>query len=222
MSTTSAISESQVVAKMPEAYKHSSTIARCNAFHVLAHAFDLPRDMEDGHPELLRETCLALDESLHAAAQQTADSWQEALHNRGVLSAAYARLFLGPFEILAPPYASLYLDPERRLMGQVSLEVARSYAEAGLGPGTGPNEPPDHVAHELEFMYFLAFREINERDPVWAERQRQFWFNHLRNWLPDLAENIADARCHPFYDALADLLASFCNLENSFSFCYEL
>jgi TorA maturation chaperone TorD len=199
---------------MPESDQQRLEIARCNAFHVLARAFDLPRDMDDRCPELLRETLLALDESLHSAAQQVADEWQKALLDREALSVAYAGLFLGPFEVMAPPYASMYLDPERRLMGHISVYVAQCYAEAGLGPANGPNEAPDHVAHELEFMYFTAFREINEGEPVWAERQRRFWFDHVNRWLPILAKNIAAARCHPFYDALAGLLTSFCNLEN--------
>jgi TorA maturation chaperone TorD len=215
MSSTYAISDSQVVVEMPDSDKQSLAIARCNAFHVLSRAFDLPGNMDDDDPRLLRITFRALDKSLHTAAHRAAREWQEAVRDRDPLSVAYARLFLGPFEIMAPPYASLYLDPERRLMGQISVDVARRYAKAGLGPGAGPNEAPDHVTRELEFMYYLAFREINDDDRAWVKLQRDFWLDHLQPWMQEFAKNIAEAHCHPFYDALADLLASFCDVENA-------
>jgi TorA maturation chaperone TorD len=69
------------------------------------------------------------------------------------------------------------------------------------------------VALELEFMYFLAFRELIDEELVWAERQRRFWCSHLGQWLPDLARNMSAAGCHPFYDELASLLVSFCETE---------
>jgi len=208
MSTISVNSEGECSATVAVNHRPSA-VARCNAFYVLARAFDLPRTMDDACPSLLRASFLALHESLHAAAERTAEAWQHALTLREALSVAHARLFLGPFEILAPPYASLYLSPDRRLMGKVSLEAARHYSEAGLKPNSSPREAPDHVTLELEFMYFLAFRELIDDEPVWTERQRRFWCSHLGQWLPDLARNMAAADCHPFYDELASLLVSF-------------
>jgi len=212
MSTTSAISKS---GKVPARETNPSAVVRCNTFHILARAFDPPRDMDDAHPEFLREIFCALDDSLHPPAHRAAEAWQVALQDRDALAVAYARLFLGPFEVLAPPYASLYLDPERRLMNETSMGVARWYAEAGLGPAPGPREAPDHITRELEFMYFLAFREITGDSAVWADRQRAFWQDHLSRWLPALAGSMAAAKCHLFYDALAELLTSFCKVETN-------
>ena len=141
-----------------------------------------------------------------------------AFRDEDAFALAYASLFLGPFEILVPPYASMYLAPEQRLMGNVSLEVEQAYADAGLEPGPGPREAPDHVAIELEFMYYLAYQESTTGEATWLYRQRRYWTSHLGCWLPKFAELIADAQSHGFYSRLAELLTVFCmNQARTFS-----
>jgi TorA maturation chaperone TorD len=197
------------------AKSQQTAVARANAYHVLAQAFRDPEEWEPTLPATLREGLAHFGPALRARAAHAADAWEAALREREPAAVAHARLFLGPFELEAPPYASLYLDPERRLMGRVGQEVAHAYAEAGLGPGPGPREAPDHVTCELEFMYFLAFREATTGEPAWAERQGRFWRSHLGGWLPELARRIAEARAHPFYDALARLLEAFAAHESA-------
>ena len=189
---------------------------RANAYHVLAKAFRTPAEWDEALPHALRRHFAPFGTPLLERAAETADACQAALHDRERASVDHARLFIGPFEIQAPPYASLYLDPEQRLMGPVSQAAAHAYAEAGLAPGPAPKEAPDHVAVELEFMYFLAFQEATTAEPAWAERQRRFWQSHLGRWLPELARRIGDADAHPFHAALARLVAGFAEWEAGF------
>ena len=49
------------------------------------------------------------DPALQKAGLTLAQAWENAREDREALSLAYARLFLGPFVILAPPYASFLL-----------------------------------------------------------------------------------------------------------------
>jgi TorA maturation chaperone TorD len=189
---------------------------RANAYHVLPKAFRKPAEWEPTLPVLLRERFAGLGPALGEPAALAADAWERALADGERAAVAHARLFLGPFEIQAPPYASLYLDPERRLMGRVAQEVAHAYAEAGLGPGPEPREAPDHVTCELEFMYFLVFQEVTTADLGWADRQQRFWQTHLGRWLPQLAKQMARADTHPFYDALARLIEAFAEWETDF------
>lgn len=191
----------------------SPAARRANAYHALAQAFRAPADWEPTLPSALRRHFALLGSPLRERAAETADAWEAALRDGERAALDHARLFIGPFEIQAPPYASLYLDPERRLMGRVSQQVAREYAEAGLAPGPPPREAPDHVTVELEFMYFLAFQEATTADRVWAERQRRFWRSHLGRWLPELARRIRDGNSHPFHAALAQLVACFADWE---------
>lgn len=187
-----------------------SAAARANAYYVLARAFGRPDDWPDAFEDLLHKTFAATDGDASALIGQMLDSAED----KRALSVDHARLFLGPFEIQAAPWASSYLDPEQRLMGPHSRYAAEAYAEAGLAPGGGPTDAPDHVTHELEFMYFLAFQEATEDDRLWRERQERFWRQHLGHWLPSLAAAVGEAGSHsPFYAGLAGLTQAFCDRE---------
>ena len=131
------------------------------------------------------------------------DARNPPLADREALSLAYAKLFLGPFEILAPPYASFYLEPDHRIMGYVSNQVAQLYAEAGLKPGPGPREAPDHAALEWEFVYFLTHQYLSTGEPIWRDRRTSFVRDHLARWMPEFCAAITQASLHPFYDAWA-------------------
>ncbi|MFC1866443.1 molecular chaperone, partial [Chloroflexota bacterium] len=74
------------------------------------------------------------------------------------LAIDYTKLFVGPYGLLAPPYGSLYLDASDRIMGDSTMDVRNRYAEEGLDICL--KEAPDHIAIEMEFMYFLIFKEI--------------------------------------------------------------
>lgn len=184
-------------------------VARANACKLLAQALEQPASWDRQLAEGFRQQFQALGPEVARLAQQVGAEMESALSGLEAVEIAFARLFLGPFELDAPPYASLYLDPERRLMGAASLAAAEAFAEAGLGPGDGPRDAPDHVTRELEFMYYLAFQEAQTGDAIWGQRARRFWSSHLGVWLPEFSERIAAASAHPFYDALAALLSRF-------------
>lgn len=126
------------------------------------------------------------------------------------LAVDHARLFVGPFALLAPPYGSVYLDGERRLMGSSTLEVEGCYREAGLEVAAGFSGTPDHVAAELEFMHFLAVKELQARsadDPVRVSHfrgtQRAFLARHLGAWVPDFTRSVEAQAGTLFYRGLA-------------------
>jgi TorA maturation chaperone TorD len=183
---------------------------RANAFFTLARAFDQPEAWPEGVADLLREHFAATDADTAAQAAALAEA-VEADADREAITRSYAALFIGPFTIAAAPWATYYLDPEQKLLGPVSEYAANAYVEAGLAPSEERNESPDHVAHELEFMYFLGFEEASGGDPVWLERQQRFWREHLGRWLPQLAAVIEkEAGESVYYARLAKLTAAFC------------
>ncbi len=73
------------------------------------------------------------------------------------LSIDHAALFVGPFELIAAPYGSVYIDKKRTVMGDSSQNVAHCYQDAGVSVDV--KEPPDHIAIELEFLHFLCSKE---------------------------------------------------------------
>jgi len=70
--------------------------------------------------------------------------------NCEALKVDFARLFVGPYKLLAAPYGSVYLDSGRTMMGDSTLDVKNRYREAGLNTATNFKEAPDHITAELE------------------------------------------------------------------------
>lgn len=126
------------------------------------------------------------------------------------LSIDYSRLFVGPFELLAPPYGSVYLEGERRVMGDSTIDARNRYQELGLDLSGGLKEAPDHIAIEMEFMYYLIFKEIEsieradlESGMDYLQQQRAFLEDHLGAWVSEFADNVEENARTDFYKNLA-------------------
>ena len=183
-------------------------IAKGNLYYLLSKAFSSPQDMDEKLPEQLRLLICELPKAMQPASHCLADEWERALKDRKPLTLAYARLFLGPFEVLASPYASFYLEPGQQLMGEVSQHVADTYAKAGIGPGKGPREVPDHAALEWEFMYYLTHQFLTTNEEQWIEQRKKFYSTHLKHWMPSFVTAITEAGEHEFYNAVAVLITA--------------
>ncbi|MDI6802016.1 MAG: molecular chaperone TorD family protein, partial [Thermodesulfovibrionales bacterium] len=132
------------------------------------------------------------------------------------LAAEYAKLFVGPSELIAPPYGSVYLDEGRRVMGDSTMEVIKLYEEEGLGRDESFKELPDHVAVELEFMSFLIYKEIEAMERADSQaatqfrgKQEMFLDRFLSKWIPPFCQKIKEGTDNDFYKSLADCVFTF-------------
>lgn len=132
------------------------------------------------------------------------------------LAVAHAKLFVGPFELRAPPYGSLYLESQKRLMGDSTMGVLEMYQRAGLVLSSDFRDAPDHIAAELEFMYFLVAKELQalrkgDRNEAFGylKMQQEFYDKYLYPWIEPFGERIRTASEHEFYTLLADSLSTF-------------
>ncbi|MEF8824060.1 MAG: molecular chaperone TorD family protein [Desulfohalobiaceae bacterium] len=129
--------------------------------------------------------------------------------SREELLKEYSRLFLGPFQLEAPPFGSVYLEDEGRMMGESTTEAQRIYRECGLDMSPDFTSPPDHVAAELEFLAYLGFQESNSRDADQETffREQRAWFldRHIGRWFPMFAENVENNTEMGFYLELTRL-----------------
>ncbi|BCB96201.1 dehydrogenase [Dissulfurispira thermophila] len=128
----------------------------------------------------------------------------------------YAKLFVGPNELIAPPYGSVYLDRERRVMGDSTLKTMELYREAGLVISDDFKELPDHVAIELEFMYYLVFKEVealekSDMDTAhkFIKMQQEFLNSFLGLWINPFCEKIKEGTDNKFYHSLAECVSVF-------------
>ena len=69
---------------------------------------------------------------------------------------------------------------------------------------------PDHITAELEYMYFLIFKETEAIDTSdyaetqkFIEKQKAFVTEHLSNWIPPFTREIEKNAITDFYKNLA-------------------
>lgn len=113
----------------------------------------------------------------------TAGEWRE-------LEFAFNRLFVGPRELLAPPYASVYLEDEPYVMGESTRRVRSLYETISLISPWRGQLPDDHVSLELDAVLQLreaiAKKHFQPLLPVY-----QFLLEtHMNQWIPLFAETI--------------------------------
>lgn len=159
---------------------------------------------------LLARDCPPAAESARRMAEALAGCDAESL------SVEYARLFVGPRQVVAPPYGSVYLEEGRRVMGDSSLDALRMYREAGLRLHPDFKELPDHIAAELEFLSYLTATALaaeaagrDEDATRLRDAREDFLDRHLRQWASPFSARITEGTDHPFYRELADCLAAF-------------
>lgn len=155
-----------------------------------------------------------IDDHLAAKAQSVAEAFRAVPMVE--LLVDYTRLFLGPTEILASPYGSVWLDEARTLAGESTMAVSELYREADFEMDESFRDLPDHIAVELEFLYLMIFRGNEAAVAADAELARKsanlkhrFLTEHLGQWVAPFADSIRRHARTRFYSELADLTEAF-------------
>ena len=127
-----------------------------------------------------------------------------------LLSIEFTRLFIGPYSPPTPPYGSVYLEKERKVMGDSTMDAQARYQNFGLDISSNFKEVPDHITVELEFMFFLIFKEIESIKSYIPEQaqeiilhQKSFHNGHLNAWIPDFTDCVIKHTGLEFYRNLA-------------------
>jgi TorA maturation chaperone TorD len=134
-------------------FNHESS--RMTAFRLLSDCFLLP---DPELPEKLENLEFNMANVFESAVKFVQNMRQE--FKDGVdlepLKVDFSKLFVGPYTLSAAPYGSVYLESERKMMGNSTLDVRNRYRDAGLDTVKTFKDAPDHISVELEFMaHFL-------------------------------------------------------------------
>ncbi|ADH99365.1 TorD/DmsD family molecular chaperone [Salisediminibacterium selenitireducens] len=166
--------------------------------------------LADEEPLLIRGI-RQIAESLMMADQD--DKEAEAIHWD------YTRLFVGPFELPAPPWASAYRDDGRMLFQDETIQVRRAYAKYGYQVESIGQVAEDHIGLELEFMSHLI-KESSEqmRGNLTGTKeilrdQVIFLEQHLHSWISLFTKDVRASARTPFYKGCADLLEGWLLLD---------
>jgi len=200
-------------------------IARAATYKLLAECYYPPVEATREHVRQLSRNLKKIGSPAAEAADRIRAAWQTH-ENFEELAIDHARLFVGPFALLAPPYGSVYLEGERRLMGASTLAAGECYHEVGLEVAAGFNGTPDHIAVELEFMHFLVVKELDaltgghlDRAQNLRQKQRAFLERHLAAWVPDFSRSVEEQAQTQFYQSLAATTRIF--IESDLDQCWN-
>jgi len=118
-----------------------------------------------------------------------------------MLAVEYTRLFIAAIpELPCAPYESMVR--ENIVMGNSTLEVLDFYGNAGLKVMENFHDLPDHMAVELEFLYYLA----NSGN---VEAHDNFMQKHFSKWVPKFCEQVEENDRIGFYRHAAGVLREF-------------
>lgn len=195
----------------------SSEKARGDCFRLLSACFYQPQKEVFVQEEFFKNLGALLSRTAPDAAAHVSAMEKAFLKcSEEDLLVDYARLFVGPIELLAPPYGSVYIDGEKRVMGDSTMEVIKIYEAQGLAMDKEFKNLPDHITAELEFMYYLIFKEIEalERSETGKaieliNTQELFLNNFLKKWVKPFCDKIKQGADNEFYSSLADCCAAF-------------
>ncbi|MGQ9510111.1 MAG: TorD/DmsD family molecular chaperone [Thermodesulfobacteriota bacterium] len=136
------------------------------------------------------------------------------------LAREYTRLFINAFpHVVAPPYASVYMEKNGRIFGRTASEVLQFYHQNGFTIKEDLKDLPDHIAHEFEFLAILTAKEAETSgiDRVRLEEiQIEFFSRFILPWINSFCERIYKESRSLFYRSLAQLTKEFISLEKNY------
>ena len=199
-------------------------VARGGTYRLLSVAFLYPdgalvlglkeglSEMKAILPHLSDGEAAGLKEALTAISSQ--DLSLDALRDE------YRQTFGHTISQECPPYETQYGSAHLFQQAQGLADIAGFYRAFGLEVSDRAKERLDHIAVELEFMGFLAFKEAyalthhgEEKASICREAQRKFLEEHLARWAPLFAKLLGRKAQEGFYRELASFLEAFITAE---------
>ena len=109
--------------------------------------------LRQAYADLAATAALTSAVSMPGQADEESTDWQ-------AVEFAFNRFFVGPQAVIAPPFASIYLDPEPQLMGRTTLQVRDLYRLLNLQPAGAGVIPDDHISFELDLYRQLLMAAV--------------------------------------------------------------
>lgn len=192
-----------------------SETARKNAYLNLSACFHLPNIN-------LQSYVIDLEKQLnHLGSEAYLDSCLlkkeiQSIGDIEILKIDFSSLFVGPYSLLAPPYGSIYLEGEKKIMGTSTMDACSKYRELGLDISSSFKDAPDHITVELEFMFFLIFKEIKaiikgdaHMAMIYLSHEKAFLQRHLGCWVDAFTNQVEKTANTEFYKKLASVTRKF-------------
>ncbi len=186
--------------------------ARSGVYQTLGRMFIVP----DAEAHKIAVDGLWPDKLRTAAALLAYDfDFGEAKLDAGVSAEDYEAEYIRLFDVgtgdgpPAPIVSGAYGSDRRKQME----EVARFFEYFGLTTTPDDPRPPDHLATELEFMQYLAFKEAASPSPrmgtSFHRAQDDFLGRQMVDWIDEFASKIEQEDTMPIWAWSARTAANF-------------
>ena len=139
------------------------------------------------HSSDIAKACIALSHECTASVPVAATNWQD-------VEFAFNKLFVGPQAILAPPFASVYLESEPHVMGETTLMVRRLYQTVGLVSPWKGKIPDDHISLELDACLHMRSGLQKSGSSQLCDIYSYFLNEHMVRWIPAFLAKINEAQ----------------------------
>ena len=143
-------------------------------------------------------------------------SLEDRLHEA---SADFHRLFVGPLQLLAAPWSSVYMDLGS-LFGPTALAVEGEFKRWGLVTPEGNHEPFDHIGYEFAFLAEMHRGLAADSAGPEADQRlaagKAFVERFMEPWVSTLCDRIDEGARTPMYQGLADLTRGLLAWERRF------
>lgn len=131
----------------------------------------------------------------------------------------YTRMFIGPFELPAPPWESSYVRKDKLLFQGTTMNVRKYYDKYGIIVSDYNIEADDHIGLELDFMFHMnelcvKIAESNEQQDIRAlqqllKEQQTFLQQHLLRFVSEFTELVEKSAETQFFVGLAKILRHY-------------
>ena len=125
------------------------------------------------------------------------------------LESSYVSLFISNQKgRVVPLYQSCYEYENAPMMGPPASMMKERLAADGLSIGRHINEPPDHLAEELEYLYFLLTKGWTKNHTASIAKAVSFASNTMLSWLNKLQNRLKSKAEALFYSLLISLIVA--------------
>jgi putative dimethyl sulfoxide reductase chaperone len=133
----------------------------------------------------------------------------------------YTKMMIGPFDLLAPPWESIYVQKEPMLFQKCTMDVRKTYEHFGFQKADYNIEADDHIGLELDFLYHLnnlslqSAKEENVQEVSYLLAQQEKFINeHLFAFVPELSKKIIENADTSFYVGMAKILTHYLQMDS--------
>ena len=113
----------------------------------------------------------------------------------------FNRLFVGPYKLPAPPWASVYTDPEGVIFGNATLGVRPWMRDTLVRISLGNHEPEHQLGLAVSMLSWAISHDVSD------EGIRCFLEQHLLSWAPFFLNLFEQGAQNAWYVGVARLAA---------------